>query len=333
MSITRRVLAAFAVTAAAFTLGACSTRPPVDEVWLFYMNGSIDKKEFKACVAPNTKGPWAANNDLFALPTSARTWNVSPTGGDTNTPTVVGSKPDPGTGQAGPQVEFWTTTEFFLNTYCGPNNNDRNSPVVKFWEKFGSSKHLSDDAGEFNGKVWKEILINTLVSVQTKAEQRVARQWSADEQDTNTLYVDPKNPTPPADREVWRKMEDAMSLELGEQLKAKMGGEFFCGVGYDRSTGACPPVRISITDINYADKDLQAKRAAVRSAAEDAKKRLIEAKAKVDESNLLAHTASNPNYMELKRLETALAIAQQCAAAPQCTMVVTGGNPVNVGTK
>lgn len=330
MSFKKCVLALIAGLLMVAGLSGCSTRPPVDEVWLYYSNGSVDKKEFKQCIDPNTKGPWQANNDTFALPTSLRTWNVAPAGGDTDQPTVVGSEPD-ANGQAGPQVAIWSTVEFYLNTNCG-DGADKNSPVVKFWEQTGSRKDwkLSDESANFSIDNWRKVLQNTLVAVQTKAMQRVARLYNADEMDTN-LLADPTKK--PEERDVWKLMENEMQAEFAEQLRAKVGGDYFCGVGYNRSTGECPPVRISITDINYADANLQAKRAEVRAAAEEAKKRLIEAQSQTAVARELTKSANSPQYVRLKELETQLAIAQACAQAPNCTMVVPNGTGVNVNTK
>ncbi|GIM88847.1 hypothetical protein [Paractinoplanes toevensis] len=323
---------------------ACSTRPPVDEVWLYYMNGSVDKKEFKECIDPNTKGPWQANNDTFALPTSLRTWNVAPTGGDTSQPTIVGSKPG-ADGQAGPQMDVWTTVEFYLNTNC---DGGKGSPVVQFWEKTGRRYGVSNGSAELSEEGWDKVLANTLVPVQAKAMQRVARAYSADEMDTNVLTVDPKvlaaaTPDKPVDREVWKKMEDAMAEEFTEQLRAKVGGDYFCGavgtdkagapITYDRKTGVCPAVRVSITDINYHDPALQAKRAEVRAAAEDAKKKLIEAQSQTAVSAELAKAAKSPEYLRLKELETWLAGIQACAQNANCTTFVGEPGSVAVSTK
>jgi hypothetical protein len=314
---TRRIIATLAALGLLAALAACSTRPPVDELWLFYMNGPIDKKEFKSCVEPNTKGAWKANNDTFALPTSLRTWNVAPQGGDSNTPTVVGSKPD-AAGQAGPQVGIWSTVEFYLNTNC---DDGAKSPAVQFWEKTGRRYQVSDGSAIFNEGKWVTVLQNTLVPVQSKALQRVARDYTADEMDTNI-------------NDTWRKMEDAIQTEFTEQLRLKVGGDYFCGVTYNRASKECPPVRVSITDINYMDLTVQNKRAEVRAAAEDAKKRLIEAQAKVDEAKLLSQAARDANYMRLKELETFLQSAQACANNPNCTLVITPpGGGVNVNTR
>lgn len=298
-------------------LAGCSTRPPADEIYLYYMNGSFDKKDFSSCVEPNTKGDWQANNDVFALPTSLRTWNITPDdGGDTKTPITVGSKPD-ANGQAGPQMHVWLTTEFYLNTNC---DGGKDSPIVQFWEKTGRRYGVSDAGATFKEENWVKVLQNTLVPVQNKAIQRVTRDYTADELDTNV-------------GDVWRKIEDATQAEFTEQLRLKVGGDYFCGVTYNRSSKECPPVRVSITNIDYADSSVQQKRNEVRAAVEDAKKRLIEAQAKVDEAKLLSQAARDSNYMRLKELEAYLQAAQACASNPNCTLIVGSGSGVNVNTK
>lgn len=332
MRLAQRLMAAVGVLVLGASLAACSTRPPSDEVWLFYANGSVDTKEFKKCIDPNTKGPWQANNDTFALPTTLRTWNIQREGGDTNVWTVVGSKPG-ADGQAGPQIGIWSTTEFYLNTNC---DGGKDSPVVKFWQATGSRKDwkLSEGDATFNSDNWRKVLLNTLAPVQEKAMQRVARNWTADEMDTNSRALTKVEAANPAtDKEVWKRMEEAMQKEFTEQLRLKVGGDYFCGIGFDRTTGACPEVRVSITSADYTDPAVQTKRNEVRASVEDAKKRLIEAQAKVDESNKLGQATSNPNYMRLKELENQLQIAQACAAAPACTLIVPNGNGVNVNTK
>jgi hypothetical protein len=297
---------------------ACSTRPPADEIWLYYMDGPRDAKQFSACVEPNTKGDWKANNQVFALPTSLRTWNIRPDGGDTGKPVVAGTKPD-AKGQAGPQVEVYTTTEFYLNTNC---SGGAGSPVVTFWEKTGRRYKLSTADAVFDEKAWRAMLLNTLVPVLEKTLQGVTRDFSADQLDADLDGT-------------WRKAETAMGAEFAEQLKAKVGGDYFCGPSYDRAAKTCPPVRVSITDINYQDKGLQDARAAVRKAEEDAKRALIEAQSQVAVARELAKLGDDPNYLRLRQLENELAIARErtrqaelCAKNPNCTVIVGDASAV-----
>lgn len=309
---TRRIAAAGAAAAALAALTACSTRPAADEVYLFYLDGSVDQKKFQQCVDPNGKGPWQANNKVYALPTSLRTWNIRPTDGDTNKPITAGTKPD-AAGQAGPQVVVFTTTEFYLNTSC---TGGKDSPIVKFWEKTGRRYGLSDGDGTFDEKAWRTMLLNTLVPVLEKSLQGVTRDFTADELDADL------NGT-------WRKAEEAMGAEFAEQLKAKVGGDYFCGPSYERAAKECPPVRVSITDINYADPGLQASRAAVRKAAEDANRELIQAQSQVAVARELAKLGNDPNYLRIRQMENDLAIARErtrqaelCAKNPKCTVIV-----------
>ncbi len=319
MNLTRtRIATTAALLALAATASACSTIAEPDEIVLYYSGGSVEGSKFEECINPAAKGPGTVNDHVFRLPTSLRTWNIRPQGGDTDKPVTAGTKPD-AKGQAGPQVVVYTTVEFYLNTNCG-NGKDANSPIVQFWEKTGRRyKVANPDSGEFDEGAWKNMLLNTLVPVLEKTTQGVTRDYTADELDADL------NGT-------WKKAEDAMATEFAEQLRAKVGGDYFCGPAYNRANPACPPVRVSITDINYADGNLQQARANVRKAEEDAKRRLIEAQAQVDEAAILQKASRDPNYMELKRLENQLAAAQACASNPNCTLVI-GASGVNVTTK
>ena len=100
----------------------------------------------------------------------------------------------------------------------------------------------------------------------------------------------------------------------------------------EEKRGTCPPVKVTISNADYADSGLQAARAATRTAAEEAKKRLIEAQAKVDEARILSKAARDENYMELKRIEAQVQMATACAANPNCTLII-GADGAIVGTK
>lgn len=292
-------------------VGGCSTRPAADEMYLYYTNGSVDTKKFQECVAPNGKGPWQANNDIFALPTSLRTWNIRPTGGDTNQPIKSSSKPDGS--QPGPEVVVYVTAEFYLNTNCDGKSK---SPVVQFWEQTGRRYGVSSNAGEFNQDGWNRMLLNTLVPAEEKAIREVTRNYSADELDANANGI-------------WKQMETALGTTFLTELKAKTGGDYFCGPGYDRAKPDCPPVRISITDVNFADQGIAEARARVFKAEQEAKAALVAAQSQVDVANKLATASKNPDYIKIRELETWLAGVQACAANPNCTTFV--GQPGTFG--
>ena len=301
MNRTRTLIAAALGLTLAGALSACSTRPNADEMYLYYLNGSVDQKKFDSCVSPNGKGDWQANNDIFALPTSLRTWNIRPKGGDTDQPIKSSSKPV-GT-QPGPDVVVYVTAEFYLNTNC---DGGAKSPVVQFWEQTGRRYGVSDASGEFSADGWNRMILNTLVPAEEKSLREVTRNYTADDLDANTNGI-------------WKTMETQLGTTFLAELKAKTGGDYFCGPGYDRARPACPPVRISITDVNFADQGIADARARVFKAEQDAKAALVAAQSQVDVANKLAQAGSNPNYLKLKELETWLAGIQACAQNPNCT--------------
>lgn len=323
MTRTRRTAAAIAALALAVAgLAGCGVRPPADEVHLFYMDGSYDTKKFEKCVEPNGKGPWQANNKVFALPTSLRTWNIRPKGGDTDQWIRSSSKPAKD-GQPGPDVGVYATAEFYLNTNCDGGDD---SPVVQFWEKTGRRYGVSNDDGEFSDEGWRTMLLNTLVPAEEKAIREATKNFTADELDANANGV-------------WKQMEQQLGGTFLAELRAKTGGDYFCGPTYDRTKKECPAVRISITDINFADTGIAEARAKVFKAEQDAKAALIAAQSQVDVANKLSKAGGDAGYVRLKELETQLAVAdkqlqsvQACSSNPNCTVVV-GGPAVTVATK
>lgn len=349
----KRVGAALGAVLVLGSLVACSSRAEPDEIGLYYTKGSVEGTKFQECIEPSTKGPGTVNDTVYWLPTSLRTWNIQREGGDTATPIVAGTKPD-ANGQAGPQVHVWATTEFYLNSDCTDENGKETTqaPIVLFWEKTGRRYSVTAADGDAG---WLKMLQNTLVPVLDRTLQGVSRNFSADEWDANLT-------------DTWVKAEALMRDEFTTQLRSKVGGDYFCGPEYVRDTevsykqrtvtkqttpdpkdktkmvdtfalgaeedkrGTCPPVKVTISNADYADAGLQAARAATRTAAEEAKKRLIEAQAKVDEARILSKAAQDKNYMELKKIEAQVRMAELCAANPNCTLII-GADGAIVGTK
>jgi hypothetical protein len=314
-----RLAAAFAAVALILGVAGCSTRPPADEVYLFYKDGSVDKKAFQECVEPNGKGPWQANNKVFALPTSLRTWNIRPAGGDTDQAIKSSSKPG-SNGQPGPEVLVYATAEFYLNTHCGADAKDKESPVVRFWEQTGRRYKVSEGDATFSEEGWRTMLLNTLVPAEEKAIREVTRNYSADELDANLGGV-------------WKRMEQELGTTFLAELKAKTGGDYFCGPGYDRARPDCPPIRISITDVNFVDQGIAEARARVFKAEQDAKAALIAAQSQVDVANKLSQAGRDAGYIRIKELEAQLEAAKACASNPNCTLIVGASAGVNVQTR
>jgi hypothetical protein len=337
---TPRLVAAFLAVAVAASLTACSTRAGADEIYLYYASGAGDDKKFVECIQPGTAGSYPIDDEIFALPTSLRTWNIRPEGGDTNQPIKSGSKPVGN--QPGPEVVIYATADFYLNTDCKAG---KDSPVVKFWENTGRRYGVAVDGEEgFKQDAWRSMLLNTLVPAEEKALREQTRNWTADELDANLNGA-------------WGQMEKQLGPLFLDQLRAKVGGDYFCGAGYARGAevewsewvadgtdekgltkfkeekrkGTCPPVRISIIDVNFADPGIAAARASVFKAEQEAKAKLIAAQAELEQSRILGEAAKNEAYLKLKQIEADLEAAKACAANPNCTLVV-GASGVNVNT-
>lgn len=340
----RRALAAVVAVAMLGTLGACSSRAGADEILLYYKAGAGDDKVFKECIEPGKAGSYPVDDEIFSLPTNLRNWNVRPEGGDTNVPIKSGSKPVDG---PGPEVVVWPTVDFYLNTDC---SQGKDSPIVKFWEKTGrrpwlDGKGISADGEDgFNVEAWKAMLYGTLVPSMETAIRAQTRLYTADELDANIGSV-------------WQNMEKQLGSMFLQILREKVGGEYFCGATYERGRevewsewepdgtddkglpkvkevkkrGTCPPVKITITDVNFADENISRARAEVFAAKAKAEAKLIEARAELEKSKILGEAAANEAYLRLKQIEANLAAAEKCAANPNCTLII-GGADVNVNT-
>lgn len=337
----RRIGILAAVGAVVVTAAGCATRPPADTIVLYYKSGALDDKQFQECIEPGKSGDAVWDNETYALPTSLRTWNIRPEGGDSNIPVKSGTKPVGN--QPGPDVSIYATADFYLNTDC---SGGAKSPIVQFWENTGRRYGLAAEGEEtFKEDRWKVVLMNTLAPAEEKALREATRNYTADELDANLNGV-------------WAKMERQMAPLFQKELRAKVGGDYFCGTGYQRGKevewtemvpdgiddqgapkvkeekrkGKCPPVRISITDVNFADTGIAEARAKVFKAEQDAKAALIAAQSQVNVAATLSQASKDANYMRLRELEMQLEAAKACAANPNCTLVI-GASGVNVNTK
>lgn len=337
MKIVRALTAIGLVAATMFTATGCATRAASDKIILYYSDGAGDNNQFKECIKPGGSGSYPIDDAIYALPTSQRTWNIRPTGGDSKDPITSGSKPS-ADGQPGPSVSIYATADFYLNVDC---TGGKSSPVVQFWERTGKRYGISDNGENgFDSKKWNVMLMNTLVPAEEKALREQTMRYLADEMDANVGGV-------------WAKIEAQLGATFMAELKAKLGGEFFCGTGYAggkkttwdetvvgedgvtstrKAEGTCPPIRVSISDINFTDSGIAEARNRVYKAKADAEAALIAARAEVDKAALLSKAANDPAYLKLKEIEAQLEAAKACAANPNCTLVI-GADGVTVGTK
>lgn len=352
----RRIYAVvLAVAALVVGLSACATRAPADSIVLYYQAGAGEDKKFVECIEPGTSGKYPMDDEIFVLPTSLRTWNIRPDGGDTNVPINSGTKPGQQVGpdgkptgvtQAGPEVNIWATADFYLNTDCAGGES---SPVVQFWQKTGRRYGISED-GEDGFKLDKFVgmLKNTLAPAEEAAIRQQTRLYSADDLDANV-------------NDVWTILSRQLGAEFNRQLRDKVGGDYFCGPGFvrgqdaewveyvpdgadanglprfkeERKRGKCPPVRITITDVAFANGDVAKARANVYTAEQNAKAALIDAQSKADVAAKLESVGNSAAYVELQRIEAQLKAAEACRANPNCTVIIDGSgrSGLNVGAR
>jgi hypothetical protein len=348
----RRALAAAAgVLLTLGTVGCSAERTESNEIKLVYKSGFGDDRVFDRCIAPTTAGDWTADNDVFVLPTDKRTWNIaaSPDADETQ-PIVSGTVPkqDPDSEQSrpGPAVDVWLTTDFYLHWDCGWDHTktlsgqkgNAESPVVTFFNRTGRTAEISSNTGDFDVAKWKTMLRTTLAKVELDVVQAETRKYDADVLDANL-------------GDVYAQMEAAMGPAFQKALKAKMGGEYFCGVEYDagkevtwtertydpvakklvesKKTGTCPPVRIDITNIDLHDKEIRDAR--VQTYVVEQQVRAAEAKAESDRK--IANLAKDPMVLKLKQLENERAIAEACARGANCTLIQGVGADVDVNAR
>lgn len=310
MSNRIKVGSAAALVAGALLLSGCATVADPDQVGLYYNMGSSDGYEFGECVEPGQTGDAEWNNEVKFLTTSLRSWNIAADKGDSDKPTIVSTKPEKDQ-PSGVQVSVWSTTNFYLNTFC-----DAKGGVVKdFWEKIGRRYAADTPDG------WRSMLTATLVPALTKATQDVVRGYGSDELVGNIGGVR-------ADAQ--RKI----SAAFAEELRRLTGGDFFCGPTFNRASKDCPQLEMIIVDVDFTDAGIQQARNEKQKAVElaaaqlaraqgEAAALLAEAQGKAAAAAALNKLYSNPQWVRLQ--ETIIktqALIEACKQAKECKLIV-----------
>lgn len=291
------------------TVSACAEIAAPDQVGLWYAQGQVDGNTFDHCVKPGTTDETTWNDSVYWVPNNLRTWNVAPQGGDTNQPLVVTAKPDTGQ-QSGLEVNVWPQVNLALNTYCGPDDKDPNSPLVQWWQKIGDRYDADTEVG------WKNMLNNTVVPALEKAKN-VLRAYTADELVLGS---------------VWADAEKQFGETFSSELERLSGGDFFCGPDFTRARADCSPVQVSIKDVDYRDPGIQAARNEKQKAVEQAAAQVAAARGAVEAAEAQKALYGNAAWMQLQIAQKQLEVAQACAASAKCTMVLDSSGGVQVHT-
>jgi SPFH domain/Band 7 family protein len=292
----KKLSVALLLFTATLGLSACAIAPP-DRVGLYYMEGSIDGYHFDHCIEPGVSDDGTWNNSVVYLPTNLRTWNIAPTGGDTDHPIVVASKPEPNQ-PSGVQVNVWSQVNLVLNTNC---DGGKNSTVVQFWEKIGRRYEADNDKG------WRNMLLNTVVPALEKATRVVIRNYSADPLVAGTNLPE---------------IQEAIGKEFSAELLRVTGAPFFCGPDFNRATKTCTPVQVLVKDIDYSDPGIQQARNEKQKALEQAQALVAEAEGKLRAANAQQRLYDNPAWVQLEKARIQLEIARSCGQNPNCHMIM-----------
>lgn len=311
---TKSLLAAIAGVLLLGGLAGCAEVAPSDNVGLWYAQGQSDGDTFDHCVKPGTSDDVAINDYVKWVPNSLRAWNIAAQAGpgvDSTTPLVITAKPDATQGQtSGLEVNVFTQVTLMLNTWCGPDENDANSPLVQWWQKIGKRYQADTTEG------WNNMLGATVVPALEKAKNTL-RVYTADQLVTGT---------------VWAEAEGTFSAAFSTELERLSGGDFFCGPDFNRARADCSNVAVSIKDADYRDPKVQAARNEKVAAVERAQAAVAEAQGKLAAAQAQDALYRNEAWLQLELAKLELQKAQACAQAGNCTIVLsTDGTQVHTG--
>lgn len=306
-----RTIAALAAVAALFGMAACSSVAPNDQVGLYYMQGPSDGDHFDSCIEPSVAGDPEWNNEVVFLPTSLRTWVIAKQeGADSQDLITVSAKPEEGQ-PSGVQVNVSTKTNFKLNTFC-----DKDGGVIRqFWETIGHRYDANTETG------WRKMLLAEFVPTQQKIIADVVRQYSADDLVANKSGI-----------------RTQAQIDVGKQLAVEFnritGGPFFCGPSFNRRSSECPPLELSIVNVEFTDPGIQQARnekqkaielGAARVAAAEAEARALvaEAQGKADAAAKMDALFRSPGWLDLQKKITEMnALIEACKVAKECRLIV-----------
>ena len=306
-----KITASCAAMALALGLTACSTIAEPDKVGLYYLMGSSDGHKFGECINPGATGDAEWNNEIIYLPTSLDDWLIDDVEhADDKEPLIVAAAPQEGQ-PSGIAVRINVNAKYVLNTFC-----DAQGGVVReFWEKVGRRYGADTEAG------WKEMLLKTFSTTLKSIAKDEVRKYSADDLVANKDGIQ-------------ATVLKAISEKFSVEVTRLVGGPFFCGPSFNRSSKECPAIELQLVGVELADKGLQDARNEKQKAVELAAAELARAQGKAaamvaeaqgvkDAADKLNTLYNTPGWVALqKQIEAGKALVEACKAAKECRLVV-----------
>ena len=290
---------------------------PVDKVGLHYNGGPIEGQSFNKIIQPGSGAQFLGPADtLVKLPIDQRSYvTCSPDQVDGDTcdgPDIIAST------RGGAEMRFRIGVSFKLNT--------SDKVVRKFNEQICRKFDCASGGG------WDEMLQVQFRGPIEQAIQQSVRNYTVDQ-----LFAGVDE-----DGEATSILEDVQQViaeDLKENINQFVGGDYFCGPGFDRSKpDVCPDFQFQITDAVPVDESVRAAFAENLASAQSvitsrnrAEARVAEAEGKRREQEALAGLYTDPAYIAY--LE-AVAL-DKCATQGNCTLIVdgTGSGNVNVNAR
>jgi hypothetical protein len=304
-----RVLA-LAVAGVALLLGsaACTITPQPDEIKLHYHGGPLEGNSFDRVVLPgDSAGNWNVADTTIGLPTSLRTWNIAPGSADQDAPIVAPAKDNV-------PVAVWLQVNMLLNTNTDDAEGFPGGTLREFWEVIGRRYKADTEGG------WLDMMAVTVVPALTKAVTDTVRAYDSEPLVYNTDGV-------------YSEVQPEIGRRFQAELERLSGGDFFCGTSFvpdwRDGGGECPNVELILTNVDFANADIQAARDQRAVAEEEAAAALVEAQGHTAAQDELNQALADPAYLEYLIAQMQLQAAQACAQGANCTVIVGGGvNPV-----
>jgi hypothetical protein len=303
-------IGAVGLAGAILAVGAssCTIAPQPDEIKLHYHGGPLEGNSFDKVVLPGTSaGNWNVADTTIGLPTSLRTWNIAPGSEDQEAPIVAPAKDNV-------PVAVFLQVNMLLNTNVEDQEGFPGGTLREFWEVIGRRYGADTEDG------WLRMMKVTVVPALTKAVTDTVRAYDSDPlvYNTNGIYTE---------------VQTTIGQRFQAELERLSGGDFFCGTSFvpdwREGDGACPQVELILTNVDFANANIQAARDGRAIAEEEAAAALIEAQGHTAAQDELNAALNDPAYLEYLIAQMQLQAAQACAQGANCTVIVgDGASPV-----
>lgn len=286
---------------------------PSNKIGLHYNGGPIEGQSFEKIIEPGSGQKFLGPADTLALlPIDQRSY-VTCKGEDVNGDTCDGPDIVAAT-KGGAEMRFRIGVSFKLNT--------GNDTLQQFYEQICRKFDCASGDG------WDEMLQVQFRGPIEQAVQQSVRNYTVDQ-----LFagVNPDGQS----TSILEDVQADIAADLKENINQFVGGDYFCGPGFDRSKPeVCPDFQFQITDAVPTDDGVRAAFAENLASAQDvitarnqADAEVAEAEGKQRAQEALAGLYTDPAYVAYLN---ALAI-QACADNSNCTLIVGGNNTgVNV---